>query len=543
MLLEVKSLNVQIDYPGEGRKRKWFMSLTGVGNGIPGWNIDWCEEAAARVTVEDSTGRKAPKVQCESWIFGQEENRVFLSPLNWLPSIGSQWVAVKGEIPFVVSRREAVTVPAELKLVKGASIPLVLKEAAMGRDGLPADVNAALVVTEYRDVSFTEDREGGDKKVLELEVRTDAPVSIRDIELSAMDGGPVIEREWGYGRWSRSWKIKKVKEGKLLVSVRYSQGLRKSRAVIDGKASLAGFSMGKNGRAADKGFQGAGASSPVCARANGKAEGRVRTELTGLEIWNESRKEDQDDPVRMLFHVELTIKEPAVFGSFANAGEQTLEVVDSTGRILPPAVFELTWLNGMPWKDGEVFLQLRGKEASFASPGAEWLRLKGTLRVPVATMQESPVYELPLVKGAELPIPVPGAASSDGDGIDISVAGDVPTCRLNITDLKDENGTGKSMNISLHVVGTPFELDCFELVDEEGIPLKNARSSARGGSFDSAEKERFWEQTFTIEDAADLKQVRIRLKYKINAETVNVPVDFRIGLGGPVSRKVDEKRP
>lgn len=46
-------------------------------------------------------------------------------------------------------------------------------------------------------------------------------------------------------------------------------------------------------------------------------------------------------------------------------------------------------------------------------------------------------------------------------------------------DLKDENGTVKSMNISLHVVGTPFELDCFELVEEEGIPLKNARSSAR----------------------------------------------------------------
>lgn len=333
-----------------------------------------------------------------------------------------------------------------------------------------------------------------------------------------------------------------MKEGKILVSVRYSQGLRKSWAVIDGKASLGGFSMGKNGGAGDKDFQTAGASSPVCARTNGKAEGRVRTELTGLEIWNESRKEDQDDPVRMLFHVELTIKEPAVFGSFANAGEQTLEVVDSTGRVLSPAVFDLTWLNGMPWKDGEVFLQLRGKETSFASPGAEWLRLKGTLRVPVATMQESPVYELPLVKGAELPIPVPGAASSGGDGIDISVAGDVPTCRLNIKDLKDENGTDKSMNISLHVVGTPFELDCFELVDGEGIPLKNARSSARGGSFDSAEKERFWDQTFTIDDAADLKRVRIRLKYKINAETVNVPVDFRIGLGGPVSRNAGGKR-
>lgn len=224
--LEVERLEVLADNPDDDRKQKWFMSLVGVGNRIPGWNIDWCEEEASCVTVEDSTGRKAPKVQCKSWVFDQEENRVFLSPLDWMPSAGAQWVAVKGKIPFVVSRWEAVTVPAELKLVKGASIPLVLKEAAMGRDGIPADVNAALVVTEYRDVSFTEDSEGGDKKVLELKVRTAAPVSIRDIELSTMEGGAVIEREWGYGRWSRSWKIKKEP---IYLS---SRGLSKSKLRI-----------------------------------------------------------------------------------------------------------------------------------------------------------------------------------------------------------------------------------------------------------------------------------------------------------------------
>ena len=152
ILLEVKGLELQKDNPDEGGE--WNICVKGMGIRIPGWNIDWCEEEEACMTVSDSTGRKAPKVQFVSWVFVQQENRVRVFLPGWMPSARSQWVAVKGEVPFVVSCREAVTPPVVVKLAEGASVPLVLKEAAMGKDGSPVDVNATLVVTRYIDVGF-----------------------------------------------------------------------------------------------------------------------------------------------------------------------------------------------------------------------------------------------------------------------------------------------------------------------------------------------------------------------------------------------------
>lgn len=537
ILLEVKGLELQKDNPEEGGK--WNIRVKGMGLRIPGWNIDWCEDAAACVTVEDSVGRKAAKVQFESWVVDQEETFVGLSPLGWLPSAGSQWVRVKGEVPFVVSNREAVTEPAAVKLLKGFSVPLVLKEAAMGKDGFPEDVEAVLVVKEYRDVSYFEDSDGEDKKVLELEVKTKAPVGIRDFELKTKDGDSVIVGDWGSGEQSRLWEIKKVKEGELHAWIRYSQGLKKCRAVMDGKVSLAGCFMKENGRIAKSASRSAGAPSSVWERINGNTNRGVMAELIRLSVENESRDEERIDPGRMLFDVELSVNEPVVFGGAADMRKQTLEVEDSTGRVLSPATFDLTWLTSFSQKEGVTSLALQGKGAESASPGAIWLRIHGRLRVPVATIRESPVYELPLEKGAELQIPVPGAPPAGGDGIDVSEAGDIPFCRLIIKDLRDDKG----MRISLEVKGTPFDLDCFELVDEQGIPLKNARFSGSGRSFDPEGTERSWDQDFTIGNAADWKKVRVRLRYKTNTETVDVPVDCKIGLGGPLSCKTGVKRP
>lgn len=540
-LLNMKGLELQKKTWKEDGE--WAIRVNGVGHGIPGWNIDWCEDAAARVTVEDSVGRKAAKVQFESWVVDQKTNLVYLTPLGWLPAAGSAWVSVKGEVPFVVSKREAVTEPAVVKILKGFSVPLVLKEAAMGKDGSPEDIEAVLVVTEYRDVFYAEDSGGEGKKVLKLEVKTKAPVGIRDIELKTKDGDPVIVRDWGYGKQSRSWEIEKVKDGELQAWIRYSQGLKKCRAVMDGKVSLAGCFMKENVGVAKCASRSAGTSSSVCERINGNTKRGIMAELICLRIENENRDGERIDPGRMLLDVELSVNEPVAFGGVADMRNQTLEVEDSTGRVLSPAAFDLTWLSSFSQREGVTSIVLHGKEAEFASPGATWLRIHGTLRVPVATIRESPVYELPLVKGAELQIPVPGASPAGGDGIDVSAAGDVPFCRLSMMDLRDENRNGKGMRISLEVEGTPFDLDCFELVDEQGIPLKNAISSGCGSSVGSEGTERFWYQVFTIGNAADWKKVRVRLRYKANAETVNVPVDCKIGLGGPLSGKTSVKRP
>lgn len=508
ILLEVKGLELQKDNPEEGGK--WNIRVKGMGLRIPGWNIDWCEEEKACMTVSDSTGRKAPKVQFASWVVDQETNLVYLTPLGWLPASGSVWVSVKGEVPFVVSKREAVTEPAVVKILKGFSVPLVLKEAAMGKDGSPEDIEAVLVVTEYRDVFYAEDSGGEGKKVLKLEVKTKAPVGIRDIELKTKDGDPVIVRDWGYGKQSRSWEIEKVKDGELQAWIRYSQGLKKCRAVMDGKVSLAGCFMKENVGVAKSASRAAGTSSSVCERINGDTKRGIMAELIRLSIENENRDEERIDPERMLLDVQLSVNDPVAFGGVADMRKQTLEVEDSTGRVLSPAAFNLTWLSLFSQREGVTSIVLHGKEAEFASPGATWLRIHGTLRVPVATIRESPVYELPLVKGAELQIPVPGASPAGGDGIDVSAAGDVPSCRLSMMDLRDENRNGKGMRISLEVEGTPFDLDCFELVDEQGIPLKNASSSNSGRSSDYEGTERSWDQEFTIGNAADWKKVRVR---------------------------------
>lgn len=452
-------------------------------------------------------------------------------------------MSVKGEVPFVVSNREAVTEPAVVKILKGFSVPLVLKAAAMGKDGSLEDVEAVLVVTEYRDVSYCEDSGGEDKKVLELEVKTKVPVGIRNIELKTKDGDPVIVRNWGVGKQRRSWEIEKVKDGELQAWIRYSQGLKKCKAVMDGKVSLAGCFMKENVGVAKSASRSAGTSSSVCERINGNTKRGVMAELIRLSIENENRDEERIDPGRMLLDVQLSVNDPVAFGGVADMRKQTLEVEDSTGRVLSPTAFNLTWLSSFSQREGVTSIVLHGKEAEFASLGATWLRIHGTLRVPVATIRESPVYELPLVKGAELQIPVPGAYPAGGDGIDVSAAGDVPFCRLSMMDLRDENRNGKGMRISLEVEGTPFDLDCFELVDEQGIPLKNASSSRSGRSSDSEGTERSWDQEFTIGNAADWKKVRVRLRYKANAETVNVPVDCKIGLGGPLSGKTSVKRP
>ncbi len=166
---EVKGLELQKDNPDEGGE--WNICVKGMGIRVPGWNIDWCEEAEACMTVSDSTGRKAPKVQFVSWVFVQQENRVRVFP----PRDAFRQVSMGGGkrgsslCRFLPGSRDP---PVVVKLAEGASVPLVLKEAAMGKDGSPVDVNATLVVTKYKDVGPA----GGEyKKVLELAMRTEFP--------------------------------------------------------------------------------------------------------------------------------------------------------------------------------------------------------------------------------------------------------------------------------------------------------------------------------------------------------------------------------
>ena len=175
-----------------------------------------------------------------------------------------------------------------------------------------------------------------------------------------------------------------------------------------------------------------------------------------------------------------------------------------------------------------------GECSGLASPGAEWLRVQGTLRVPVAVVRDGPVYELPLQKEAELQIPVPGRAD-DGENVhDVAAVGDTANCLLSLANVEEKEHGGVQVTVALEVEGVPFDLECFEVVDDKGLPLKNAVSAGVGASMGPLGQERFWLQRFKFKGGADTERLHVRLKYRADAETVAVPVDCTIGPGGPL---------
>ena len=144
-----KKLEVGREHPEDDPERNWRIGLGGIVAVPSGWEIDWVEDELMGVAVEDSTGRKASRAKCYSSSFDRKTAHLLVEPQDWLPSAGTQWVEVKGELPLVISCREAVSEPVALKLEKGASVPLVLKGAGIGKDGKARDVRVKLVIRKY----------------------------------------------------------------------------------------------------------------------------------------------------------------------------------------------------------------------------------------------------------------------------------------------------------------------------------------------------------------------------------------------------------
>ena len=523
-------LQLMKDDPDGGGKPEWRMTIGWNAVSGAGWEIEECDEGKTRVTMEDSTGRKAPDVRCICYLFDRE-CCVLLATENWLPSPGAQWVRVKGEVPFVVSRQEAVTEPVAVKLVKDFSVPLVLKSAVVDKDGRAQDLKARLVVEEYRDLRQGEDREWKSKKALELTVVSDEHPGIHGFELSTKDGLPVQAHQWMQGTGSRGWSMEPPKEGELQVKVSYAQHLKRCDAVLDGKVSLAGWNAAPARNGGRDGVSTVG--SPVGA---GRAASVIKASPIGLKTVNRQVSPERDEPGNMIVDIELAAPDSLVFAKDYESREQELDVTDSTGRALEPAVVELTWVTERQNRNnGGVCTSLEAKSTGLPSPGASWVRLKGVLRVPVAVMKASPAYELPLAKDAELQIPVPGVVEEGGDGNDVAQVGDAPTGRLWLKDMEQEKNGDLTVGVSLEVREIPFDLDSFELVDEQDVPLKDVDSRGGGSSGwggEGADLKRSWRWCFVIKKTVDVKKLRIRLKYRADKETVNVPVDCTVGLGG-----------
>ena len=64
-------------------------------------------------------------------------------------------------------------------------------------------------------------------------------------------------------------------------------------------------------------------------------------ELAGMSIESGATPWDGPGPARIRFKAKLEVKRPAVFGESADMRQQSLEVTDSTGHVLEPAVVDL----------------------------------------------------------------------------------------------------------------------------------------------------------------------------------------------------------
>ena len=514
----------------------WRLMLSLEPENASSWNIVWCETDRNRVTVEDSFGNRTTRVSfyCD----GAGKKLTLLSAM--LPGVGARWVRVKGDVALAVSRLDAVTEPVTVKLVKGFSVPVALKGAGLaGGDDKPVDVQATLKVREYQ-----ESREQGGP-LLQLELDAGKRLKLRAFELQAMNGQPVtaVMEECSCSDRVQLRLTNGVPEGELKVILRYAGNPCLVMAGVDSGVALSGL-IGRAGegkaRLADQGKT-AGRHKGVEPGTLPAATGGelIRAELSGLSIGTGGNMTGEAAADWLKFEVRLTIEKPVDFSISDGFDIQSLGVTDSTGRALKPAMFNMEHMGrafiGFPGK-GFEYSYVSGRSLGLASPGAEWVRLQGTLRVPVVRVKESPVYELPLAKGSEQMFPVPGMEETADDPDDVATVDKAPACRLSLERVEFGKNRELRADVLLVVESLPFYWEEFVVVDEQGEPVQ----AEIGGGYMFRYPEKWgWLREVRLKNAVDMKQLRIRLKYRETGKTVPVPVDVKVGLGGPVSRKAD----
>lgn len=537
-----------------GYDQPWhlYMGLTLENTSV--WNIAWCDAVGAEIVMEDSTGSKtAPVLHNFQKDREGKEGVVMVDSENWVPSAGARWVHVKGRIPFAVSWKYDVSDPVTVKLAKGVNVPVVLKNAGMGgAAGTFEEVKASLQVMEYEDDVSIKGMKG--KKWLSLRLSTDRPLGFLRFDMQGMDGFPLnssnvgMESSFRKGDryfWFKDFYMDEVKEGECRIGVRYAMEPHQVMAVVDHKVDLSCFSSGEVDR--EEKTKDAKPSVPrerekaVAAAADCRAKFPVRAVLTGLSVhggeilkWHGA---GEKIPAEWRCGINLVSGPSNGFSCKTPWRQnQSLDVTDSTGRVLKPIMFR-TGNVGMKNALGDNYTVLDGTSRVFPSPGAEWIRMRGTFQVPMVRMKHGPVYELPFVEGAAREVPLPGMeeAGRNGNGDDVATADASDICKLWLEKVRRNDKGETEFNLGLDWGGHTFEFEGFELVDEKDAPLAAAVSGNRFFS-------RSWFQSFKIAKAGEMKKLRLRLLYPSDAELVPVPVDVKAGLSGPIPQESGEKK-
>lgn len=252
------------------------------------------------------------------------------------------------------------------------------------------------------------------------------------------------------------------------------------------------------------------------------------------KVWANGQLQESAPQLKVV--IKFLVKEPLGFLRQYNGGIQYLEATDSSGKKLAPVEFEMDSLYQQSEK-GTVQASVRGVAAELPSPDASWIRLKGVFRVPLSHSMQSPVYELPLAKGAEMHAPLPGSGDREEAGSeDIVMSEDVPSGRLFLEECRSfEMGGKKMIEVELGLaVESFFDLDCFEILNEKDEALK---VDERGGSSSMSSTSREWTKRLQFEAPESLQKLRFRMVYKVPQDPVAVPVDARVGMCGEITEK------
>lgn len=258
----------------------------------------------------------------------------------------------------------------------------------------------------------------------------------------------------------------------------------------------------------------------------------VEAGLRSMEIsCGEAGEAEEQAPraVKLSFTLNFGVAEPFDLNGNGQAGGQSLEAEDSTGRKLGAVAFEVGNLHTR--KRGKIrATMLKGECPELPSPEAEWIRLHGTFRLPVTRDVPSPVYDFSLSEGAvSFPVAMAGPEEEQECAGDMAVAGDAGVEELSV---KVSRRLGEKWVLEVMLWNDKgYRIASWELMDGDGKPLKTdfvngiiSRDSSRPGIG----------QYMAVDGGTDLSKLKIRLYRKEDMGTVSLPVDMKMGLHGTV---------
>lgn len=240
---------------------KWSVESWNQGDGSPrekalnlqlniwekaGWKVAYLEEGKCRLRLADAKGSSTSQVELNSFYYyssnmEKSHRPFFFRTKSWVPSRGSGWVEIKGELHLALFRESVLSDRVRVRLVPGFSTSWALKGAAP--DG--SDVEATLKVKECA-ASDGEEREVD----VELELSSSKGCGFRSLVTWAADGSPLtltdVLLNMGEHGWKTSFSVEGAEGSELDVSVRYAVGLRKAVVPVKARFGFFGVKEGVN---------------------------------------------------------------------------------------------------------------------------------------------------------------------------------------------------------------------------------------------------------------------------------------------------------